>query len=316
MSGPSSSVLFARSIARVPRRYSERAPPARRLDDGDLQLGPPAELPQLVEGAALSGDGLGLGPLDLEQAQPVKEAAARAVGRLAQVEIERLDLVGPLEPEPPFLGLELAAERNGGSRGRDLAQGTAQLQPIAHERERPDLAAAQHRLHAVVDLAEARIGEASERSQRLCETDALDHAGGRSRQILLAQRSGRAHGPSKGRLFGMCPEVLVPARRVHAGAVAAPVRQSRRGPRDPGGDGLGLRETLQQICVGLRRAQLGEDRGVPGAADDGDPILALLDRGPDRLAHERLAARILGREGIGMLVAQRAHRLEQTVEQA
>ena len=142
MRGPRSSVLFARIDCSGAGRHGERAAPARCLDDGDLQLGAPAELPQLVEGAALARDGLGLGPLDLEQAQPVKEAAARAVGRLAQVEIERLDLVGPFEPEPPFLGLELAAQRNGGSPGRDLAQGTAQLQPIAHERQWPDLAAA------------------------------------------------------------------------------------------------------------------------------------------------------------------------------
>src|SRR5581483_8867791 len=65
-----------------------------------------------------------------------------------------------------------------------------------------------------------------------------------------------------------------------------------------------------------RRTELGEYRGVPGAADDCDPLPPLLDRAPDRLAHERLAKGVLAPERVRMPVAKGAHRFQQAVEQS
>ncbi len=300
----------------------EGVAPAAGVDERHLQVGPPAQLPVLVEGPRLADNLLGGAPGDVEQDQAVEQPAARPIGLLAQIEVQVLALVGAPEPQPARLGGQLAAQRHRGGLRRDLPEVVADLQAIADQGQRGRQPGAQHRLQALVDLAEPRAAQPPQSGQGLGQAHRLDHPRGRGGEILLAQGAGRPHGPAQGGPGRLGPEVVVPARRLHPRAVAAPVRQPRGGPGDPGGDGPGARQPLEAIGVGPGRAQLGQGGRVPGAADNRHPLEAVLEGGADGLAHVGFAARLVRalRFAAGacfrVALAQGAHGLDQPLEQA
>jgi hypothetical protein len=73
-----------------------------------------------------------LAPRDVEEPQPVQEAAPRAVGVVAEVEVERLRDRRRLHAKRLLLRLEVALERDRGRLGRDLAEAVADLELRAH----------------------------------------------------------------------------------------------------------------------------------------------------------------------------------------
>ena len=90
------------------------------------------------------------------------------------------------------------------------------------------------------------------------------------------------------------PQVVVPPRRPHAGAVAAGGGEPVVRPRHPRRGRLDLRQALEALVVVLLRHRIRvEHRRVPRAADDRDALEALLLRLADGLAHPRLAERLV-----------------------
>lgn len=82
-----------------------------------------------------------------------------------------------------------------------------------------------------------------------------------------------------------------------AGAVAGGGGEAGVGPGDPGGGGFLFREIGEEVFVGFFGGPGGleEDGGVPGAADDGDFLVAFFHGGADGFSHEGLA---VGFEGV------------------
>ena len=168
----------------------------------------------------------GCAPGDAEQAQPVQQAAALAVGRLAQVEVERRDRAASgLQPQAPLLA----------RRGRAAAappaspSGTAPSRSPTISRSRTS---AQRRVRrrrtstacgGLGDLGQPGERPAAQRRQRLGQADRLDDVR-RGDVEVLARAAARAARVSQ-RTIGVArrcvPQVVVPAGRVDAGAVAA-----------------------------------------------------------------------------------------------
>ncbi len=102
-------------------------------------------------------------------------------------------------------------------------------------------------------------------------------------------------------LAGGGEQVVVPAGRPDARAVARGVGQPPVGPRHPGQGGLHLRQAAQQPVVRGRGRQVPQGRHVPGAADHRDPLEAVPDRPAQHPAHVRLADGVarIGFPGVG-----------------
>ena len=172
-----------------------------------------------------------------------------------------------------------------------------------------------------MQLLQPRRWAAAQCSQRVGQASGLDEVGGGAIEVALAHQRRDAGQPADGpRLVARRagPQVLVPAGRRDARAVAAGMREVAVGPGHPGaGDlelllaGLGL---LEQ-----RRIGLGSDVGlqcgqVPGAADDGDALETLLLGRAQALAHVGLAQQVV-QVALAHVGAQRSHRFGDGGEQ-
>ena len=276
VSRPSSSVSPARSIAARAGGRGDRAPPARRLDDRDLQLGLPAELPQLVEGAALARDRLGLGPgRSRAGAAGGRDGCAR--GRSARAGRDRASW----SRRSGFERSRLCSRPGRAAAGRRASRAPrrAPRRPPAVARRSaaaPSSPPQSTAWMASFSSAQAGIGQPAQRGQRLGEPDGFDHAGRRRVEVLA--RAGvrrRAYHPAERRL------VRGASRGAGTSRATSRRRRSRCGTkaatRSTGSRSrsiLVLGRPFRSSASGLRRTELGEHRGVPGAADDGDPLAA------------------------------------------
>ena len=86
--------------------------------------------------------------------------------------------------------------------------------------------------------------------------------------------------------------MVIPAGGADPGAVAGGVRQAAICPRHPGQGGFHLRQASQQAIVGDGGRQGLQSGDMPGAADHGDPPVAVLDGLAQHLPHVRLADRV------------------------
>ena len=297
---------------------SDRLAPAPGLDQVHRELRPPDQLPVFVEGAAPARRaGARLAPGQVEQAQPVQQAGAFAIERLAQVEVEIAVRSRRGEAQALLFAGEIARERRGRHVIGHAPEPVADFEFAADQRERERLAGAQRRVRGLFEIGQIRPGASAQRRQRLGEAQRVDQLRGRCRQIVGAQQLRAARQPAQRRILAVLPQVFVPAGHADAGTVAAREPEPLVRPRHPGARDLHLRPAGEQRLVGLRRRQrCGEGRHVPGAADDGDAFVPFALRGADRLAHRRLARglpRVIGMR-IGVR-AQRRHRLGDRGEQ-
>ena len=266
---------------------------AAGLDDAQRELRLPLQLPHLVEGAAartLAGGGRA--PRQLEQAQPVQQVAARKVVGLAQVQVERARGGLGLQAQAFLLLLDVALQRHGRHLGRHLAHAVADGQALADQRERRLLAHADHAAHGLVQFGQAGCRAFAQRGERVGQARGLDQVGGGAIEVVFAQEPRHAREPAGAaarHLLALLPEVLVPAGRIDARAVAAGAGEVAVGPRHPGGEHLEPGQALEQRGVGLGGGRALQRRHVPGAADHGDALVAGLDGFAYRLPHEGLA---------------------------
>ena len=237
--------------------------PGARLDQVDVELGPPGERPRLAEGA-LAPALLGCPPVDAEQAQTVQQPAALQVEGLAQVKVVLAVQRLGLELHPALLLPEVALEGDHRGRVGHVAE------PLPHDHapldqlHRQVVALAQHRPDSLGDLRQPGQRPSPQHGQALREPYRLDDVRGGDRQILVPEHSRGLGQPSLHRTVGGGEQVVVPARRRHSRAVSAPGGQPPVRPRHPGHLDLDLGQPPEQCVVGLDRGQSrAPDRALP-----------------------------------------------------
>ena len=125
-------------------------------------------------------------------------------------------------------------------------------------------------------MASRQLGQARHRAGRAARPAPRPGAPPRSREADEARgrcsRSSRAawRDPADGGAIRRVPEVLVPAGRVDAGAVAAARGQARVGPGNPGGGDCDSGRPASSAASAFGGPGAASDGGVPGAADHGD----------------------------------------------
>ena len=254
----------------------DRGAPAAGVDQLQRELGVPLEPERLLERAARAAGGDRRGPRHAEQVQAMQQPAALAIVLAAEVERELLDLRLGLHPQPPLQARDVLLERDHRRVLGDLAEPVADDELGAHERERHVGAVAEDRAGGVQQLVEARERAIADPRQRARQPHRVHDLGGRRVETLAAQQPGGAAEPARDRVVGLVEELVVPGGRVDAGAVAAGPRQQPVGPRHPGRGDLDLGQALERARVGRGGAGRRQRRRVPGAADDRDPLRALL----------------------------------------
>ncbi len=246
--------------------------------------------------------------MQAEQAQPVQQAGAFRVEVLAQVEDEVAGGGLGLEPQRALKARQVALQRHGGCAVGDFAERVADHQPVVHQGERHVGAVAQDGAHRVQGLGEAGQRAAAHRGEAVGEADRLDDVRGGDRVVLAAEQFGDLGHPAGDRLLGGGVQVVVPAGRVDAGAVAGVLGQPAVGPRHPGEFGPELLGEFGEQRPVVRDRRHGGERGhVPGAADHRDAAVAGPAGGPDLLPHGGLADLVAPFGGV--VLAQRGHRL-------
>jgi hypothetical protein len=149
---------------------------------------------------------------------------------------------------------------------------------------------AEDRLDGLVEFGEAGNGAAAEGGEGFGEADGLDGVGGRGVEALFTEESGDADHPVGGEVagragVGMFPEEVVVTGGGHAGAVTAFGGKPAVGPGSPGDLDGGARESGEEFAIAGGGGPIGEGGHMPGAADDGDALEALLVGGAQGLAH-------------------------------
>ena len=131
----------------------------------------------------------------------------------------------------------------------------ADHQPPVDQLQAQLVAVAQHRPGRLGDLGQPGQRPPAQDGQGLGQADRLDDVRAGDRQALVAQHAGDARpaSASTGRSGGG-EQVVVPAGRVDAGAVALPGREPAVRPRHPGHRDLGLRQSRRTARVGARPA--------------------------------------------------------------
>ena len=251
----SSSAVAPAAIGPGPLRGGrrDRAAPHARLDQGQVELGPPGQLPALPERPDVPGPGLlRRAPGHLEQGEPVQQAAAGQVVRLAQVQVVVPGRgLGP-QPQVTLLVLQVPLQRHHRGGGRHRAEPLADHQPPLDERDEQLAALAEHRAGGLGDLLQAGQRPSAQRGERLGEPDGLDDVRRRRRDALVAQDGGGLGQPPLDRLARGGEQVVIPAGGADARPVARGVGQPPVGPRHPGQGGLHPRQAAQQPVVGGR----------------------------------------------------------------
>ena len=134
-----------------------RAAPHARLDQGQVELGPPGQLPALAERADVPGPALSRRPpVHAEQGEPVQQVAAGQVVRFTQVQVNLVRRgLGP-QPEAALLVAGIPLQRHHRGRGRHRAEPLADDQPPLDQGGEQVAALAQHRAGRLGDLLQAR----------------------------------------------------------------------------------------------------------------------------------------------------------------
>ena len=271
----------------------DRAAPHARLDQSQVKFGPPGQLPALPERPDVRCPALPRRtPGHFEQGQPVQQAAAGQVVRLAQVQVIIPGrCLGP-QPQVTLLVLQVPLERHHGGGGRHRSEPLADHELPLDERGEQVAALAEHRTGRLGDLFQAGQRPSAQRGERLGQPYGFDHVRRRRRDALVAQDGGGLGQPPLDGLARGAEQVVVPAGGADAGPVARGIGQPPVGPGHPGQGGLHLRQAAQQPVIGGRGRQVAERRYVPGTADHRDPLEAVPDRPAQHFPHMRLADRV------------------------
>ncbi len=135
-------------------------------------------------------------PRDAEQPELVQQLAARAVGVVAQIQVQLVGGGGRPQAQTALPGLQVALQGDGGRIRRHLAQLLADLQLVADELHRRRLAVTEHRLDRLVQLGHARHRQLAQGGQRLAEPHRFDDAGAGNVQPLGAEQVRRVGHPA------------------------------------------------------------------------------------------------------------------------
>ena len=273
--------------------------PDRGLDQADGELRRPARGPGLPEGAlALHVAASRLDPADVEQPQPVEQLGPRAVDRLAQVQVPGPDLRLPPHPQGPADPVQIGLQRHSRDPLVHRPQSLADHEMLGDVLDRPLVTIAQHRTGRFGHLGESGERPGAQTGQCLGQPDRLDDVRARRRQVPLPQTARDPGQPAHDGLVRGGPQVVVPARRGHARAIAPGAGQPLVGPRHPGQrDPSPWRPAQGYDVMTGRRQRPADRRCMPCPAHHPDPVATSAERAADDLAHVRLAALLIHRSG-------------------
>jgi len=294
------------------RRVGDRAAPDARLHQRHFHFRFPAQLPQLMKRAGPAGYLLRRRPVEIQQPEPVKQHAPFTIDVLPQIEVQGADLLAELQSQTARRVAKIALERHDGRGLGDFPDHAADLEPRPDHLERRVLSAAVHAQRRFPQLGQSRARQIAHAGERVSQPRGFDDAGGGRLEIFGTQQPRRLDEPPDRCPFRRQPQVVVPAGRIHAGAVAAAITQSRVGPGNPRDLDFGSWQSLQQLRIGPGRSAVGQRRRVPCAADDGNAPVPLFDGSANRLPHEGFTRKIvIGDRG---LRPKRLHRFRDGLE--
>ena len=170
---------------------------------------------------------------------------------------------------------QVLRQRHAGHAFRHAAQRFAHHQPLVQQAQRQrtcviSTGPAEDRLGGVVHLGQPRQAQTAYGGQRLAQPHGVDHLGARRIEFVLAQHPGTAGQPFGADVWFAREQMGVPARRLHARAVAAVHGQASVCPGHPGQGGPDFGQPFQARRVGLLLAfqhRFRQRRGVPGSTD-------------------------------------------------
>ncbi len=142
----------------------------------------------------------------------------------------------------------------------------------------------------VAKLAQSGLRSAPERGEGIGKAHGFDDAGRRCVEVLFSHEAGDGEQPVCGDVLWLrIPNQVIEGGRPGAGSVAGGERESLVGPRDDGRADFQLRESLEEGVVWFCGLKFFQGGHVPGAADDGDALVAGSEGGADGAPHEGFA---------------------------
>ena len=251
----------------------------------------------------------------------MQQMAARQIGRLAQVEIERPIHRFHFEAQAFLLLVEIVLQRHQRRAGGNAAEPIPDGQGAVNQPHRGVIAQTDHGAQGLIQFIQTRLRPFAQGRQGFGQPHRFDDVSRGTIQPFLAEQPRRPRQPADRSLFRWrLPQMFVPTGRSHTRAVTAGAAEVAIRPRRPGGGNLDAGQPFQQIVVRLGGGQLGQRRNMPRAADHGDPAKTILLRLPQTFAHVRLAQvfTLLRRRRplrAGRFRAHRGHRLADGGEQ-
>lgn len=175
----------------------------------------------------------------------MQKPAARRVGLLAQVELQ-LPLQGlRFEPQGALKPCEVALQRHGGRRVRDLAEHVPHDELVVDERQGYVRPLAHHGADRVRRLGQPGQRTSPHRGQCLGQPYRLDHVCRGHDSVLVPEQPGDLGHPAFDGPVRGAEQMPVPAGRVDARSVPPGPRETAVRPGHPGHVDLGLGQSLE-----------------------------------------------------------------------
>lgn len=244
----------------------------------------------------------------------MQKPAARRVGLLAQVELQ-LPLQGlRFEPQGALKPCEVALQRHGGRRVRDLAEHVPHDELVVDERQGYVRPLAHHGADRVRRLGQPGQRTSPHRGQCLGQPYRLDHVCRGHDSVLVPEQPGDLGHPAFDGPVRGAEQMPVPAGRVDARSVSPGPRETAVRPGHPGHVDLGLGQSLEDGPVRGEGRLHTQRRHVPRTAHHGDLVRELLLRGAQLKAHIGLPHEVPLVPPVPVLLPQRPHRLTERLE--